>query len=754
MMSFEENSIRVRSDIGRTPVRTKPYGVAIRIQDYQRLPVIHGRPSKHLSELIVNVNTTNEDIESSLKLSQLDSTLDPIWGKADNTLIQLSCSYFASEILSGPPDKPYEGRFLVGWHHEEWDRLINESNRVLVKAARDSGKSHWASLAYPIWKAGIKNPGSLGYIFSATQPLAESLLSLLKQELLQNSKLEHFLPEERDRDWSKKEIYLRNGSITRARGMGVKIRGGHPQWIVVDDGLTDEDIYSETIRKRTIDYFLSAITNMIVPGGQILVFGTIMHLKDLYAYLDQTGEYASKTYPAISKEGKALFPERYTKKHLEKRKNELGPARFAREFLCVALSDDASLFPSTLFEGGEIRLPYCLGLPAEYWEEKGMQRFTGVDFAMSSSSQADFTVIFTVAVDKFGNRWIANIRRGKGWGFQRQLDEIKEEYALLRPEIIHAEANQMQRIFTDEIIRTTDLPIRKFFTAGVQPKQPWRKGMSSITMGKHSLERGLPSIRIELENKKWRIPRGDRHSIELTDIWMGELQSLSFQNGRVISVGEHDDSCMSCAVPETIVATTRGLIQITEVKEGDLVMTHNRSWRRVEKNMNREYDGEIVVLKAEGLPQVGLTPEHPMLVKDRYSKLNMWRFVRAGNIESEIDTLYAPMDRSEPVVERVSREKYKGMVYNLEVEKDHTYTVNGAVSHNCWMADTAVRMGGFNFSFGEDDDLTTNKQISIPDQNSGAELLENSQPNDYATNAEDWKPKLGSPRGTDFGGGF
>jgi hypothetical protein len=230
----------------------------------------------------------------------------------------------------------------------------------------------------------------------------------------------------------------------------------------------------------------------------------------------------------------------------------LGEARFAREFLCRPLSDEASLFPSKLFEGG-VRVPYVLGLPASYWEERGMIRYTGVDFALSASAGADWTVIYTVAVDENGVRWLANMRRGKGWGFQRQIDEIKEEYALMRPDVIHAEANQFQRIFSDEVVRTTDIPIRKFFTAGVQPKQPWRKGMTSITLGKHHLDRGVPSLRMSLENKKWRIPRGDAHSIELTDIWIGEMNAMSFQNGQVISVGEHDDTVMASWICDSAV---------------------------------------------------------------------------------------------------------------------------------------------------------------------------------------------------------
>jgi hypothetical protein len=514
-----------------------------------RTPVLEGKVARPLGELIPLPDVTPEEVEASIRQAELNPVTDPIWVECHEDLLKHSLAYFAAEMISGPPELPYNGKFLIGKHHEDWDELIHTKEKMVLEAARDHGKSYFFSMAYPIWRAGYTHPGKLGYIFSNTQPLAEAFLAMVKEEVITNPKLRHLAPTSvtDHKKWgSAKEIEFRNGSTIRARGMGVKVRGGHPYWAIADDILEDDDIYSETIRNRHVDYFLSAINNMVVPGGQLIVVGTPMHFADLYGYLRETGEYHCAKYPAIDDQGRLLFPERYNAALLAKRRRELGsPSRFAREFLCQPLSDEASLFPSKLFEGGDVRIPYQLGLGHKFWERRGCITYTGVDFAMSASSGADYTVIFTVANDQRGNRWLANIRRGRGWGFQRQLDEIKEEYAIMRPGVIHAEANQMQRIFTDELIRETDMPIRKFFTTGVQPKNPSRKGMTQVALSKHHLDRGVPSLRMSLENRKWRIPRGDARSIELTDLWMGELQAMSWQDGKVVSVGAHDDLVMS-----------------------------------------------------------------------------------------------------------------------------------------------------------------------------------------------------------------
>jgi hypothetical protein len=359
----------------------------------------------------------------------------------------------------------------------------------------------------------------------------------------------------------------------------VRVRGGHPKYIVEDDILDDDTLYSETKRKRATEYHFSVPSNMITPGGQIVVVGTPFHMKDVYASIEATGKYAVATFPAFDDRGRALFSMRYDVVALENKRQEIGPTRFAREFMCKPLTDEASYFPSKLFEGAEVRLPYVLGLDWKYWTEKGCERYTGVDIAMSAEVGADWFVVFTIAVDEQGVRHIANIRRKQGLGLQAQLDILRDENTLMRPAVFHIEANQAQRIIPDEAIRTTDLPIRRFFTTGVQPKLEWKRGMTSISMGKHNLDRGVPSLRMSLENKKWRIPRGDANSIELTDTWIGEMGCISFEDGQVLSVGEHDDTVMACLPPGQLVTTARGMVPIEDVGLTDRVRTQDECGR-------------------------------------------------------------------------------------------------------------------------------------------------------------------------------
>lgn len=425
----------------------------------ERTPVIDGVPARPLQDALERPREADVGATAQFAAATRAGAMGPAIEQGTQ---RVSCAYFAQNVLRGPPEHPYNGRFILGPHHLEWDAMAQSSKRICILAARDHGKSRYWSWAFPIWKAGVNAPGSHGVIFSGTQPQAEMFLGHIKEELLGNEELAHLIPYNAEHSWSAKKITLSNGSTIRAVGFGVRIRGAHPDWGVADDVLSDDDIYSETIRRRHTDYFLSAIAGMYHRTKMLAVVGTPMHQADLYATLRASGVYDCRTFPAEDPTtGEPLWRARYSKEDLKAKKAELkSAARYAREYLCQPLSDEASLFPAKLFEGANVRLPYVLGLPAKHWDKLGAVRYTGVDLAMSAEAGADYTVIFTVAVDPQGVRWLVNIRRGRGWSFSRQIDEIKDEYYLSRPEVIHIEANQAQRVWSDEIIRTTSLPVR------------------------------------------------------------------------------------------------------------------------------------------------------------------------------------------------------------------------------------------------------------------------------------------------------
>lgn len=447
--------------------------------------------------------------------------------KLHEIMLRVDLAYFAEHILG----------LEISDHHEEWSQLLALHKKLAVEAPRDHGKSHMFSFAYVIWRLyynwipPIKSKSipkvSIGYIFSNTMDQAIKLLEKVKFEIEQNPKLSHLLPDKKD-TWSKTEIKLANGAIARARGWGQSVRGAHPVWIVCDDVLNDEAIYSEMSRMKQVDYFFSAVTPMLVPHGQLAVVGTPFHQDDLYAKLEQNKAYKFHRSPALSQAGEPLWPSRYSKQALLERKEEVGSTRFSREYLCLPISDDSSLFPEKILQqcfDHTFEMPTYI--TAE--ERKDLQIFTGVDLALSSTVGADYTVITTLGVDRFKNRWILDIRRKRGLAMSEQLREIQDVYRTFRPQIVLIENNAFQRVFQDELVRTTDIPVQGF-TTGVQ---------------KNSLDKGVPSMQILFENKKFIIPRKTERDRSITDILVNELKCFTWVDNKLQGLGAHDDCVMS-----------------------------------------------------------------------------------------------------------------------------------------------------------------------------------------------------------------
>lgn len=71
----------------------------------------------------------------------------------------------------------------------------------------------------------------------------------------------------------------------------------------------------------------------------------------------------------------------------------------------------------------------------------------------------------------------------------------------------------------------------------------------------------------------------------------------------------------NCLTADTQVVTDKGMKNICEIQIGDRVLTHDGSYRPVVDVMSRMYTGQLISIKAQGLPKaVQMTAEHPVHV--------------------------------------------------------------------------------------------------------------------------------------------
>ena len=459
----------------------------------------------------------------------------------EETLRCKNITYFITSVL---PD------FQLGWHHLEWGDLVHRHNKLCIEAARDHGKSYYFSNAYAAWqlyryskpkkmiysKRPSKSNSNRGYLFSFSLQQSVDLMEILKGTIEGNDILrERLFPDSRNSGaWASTNIVCKNGARLTCKGFGSSVRGAHPYWIVVDDGLKDNVIYSQLQRQKSIDYFHSVIMNMLVPGGQIIVVGTPFHASDLYGDLKSKSKAATGSdkgwfvieYPAIFPDGRILWPARWGFNDLMEKKATQGNIIFSRENLCRPITNESSIFPLKILERSLLRMEnYTLVRNRDDFPMKFNKVVVGCDFAISGNVGADYAVFTVWGVDdETGERWLLYFYREKGKTFHEQMQVLRGINVRFRPDTFVMEQNVMQQIFVQESDKQ-GLPVVGH-TTGID---------------KYDLKTGWPGLAIDFERVKIHIPIGDKYSQDVKDLIFTDLGSVAFTDHGLESVGENDD---------------------------------------------------------------------------------------------------------------------------------------------------------------------------------------------------------------------
>ena len=459
----------------------------------------------------------------------------------EETLRRKNISYFITSVM---PD------FQLSWHHLEWGDLVHQYRKLCIMAARDHGKSYYFSNAYPIWKMYNycrPNVGKLsgrrptnsnsnrGYLFSFSLQQSVDLMEILKTTIENNDILrERLYPDTRNSGaWASTNIVCKNGARLTCKGFGSSVRGAHPYWIVVDDGLKDNVIYSAIQRQKNIDYFHSVIMNMLVPKGQIIVVGTPFHALDLYgdlktksiqSSLDKKGWFVIE-YPAIFPDGRILWSQRWGFDELMEKRATQGNIILSRENLCRPITNESSIFPLDILERSLVRMEnYTLVNNRNDFPINFEKVVVGCDFAISSNVGSDYYVYTIWGVDEKRDMWLLNMFRDKGKKYHEQMQILRSINVRFRPECMVLEQNTFQQIFVDESSRQ-GLPVIGH-TTGID---------------KYDLKTGWPGISILFERGKIHIPIGDEYSRNVKDLIFDDLGSVAFTEKGLQSVGSHDD---------------------------------------------------------------------------------------------------------------------------------------------------------------------------------------------------------------------
>jgi len=286
--------------------------------------------------------------------------------------------------------------------HREIYKLIHESGRLVLAAPRGFAKSTIVTVFYVLWVAVFKKKKDV-IIFSASESFAVDFLRKVKMEIEGNPRILTFFGDLKSSKWSESHIILNNGVSIRAKGAGSQVRGARPDCIICDDIETDELVESEDQRKKLKNWLFKACLNTLLPEGQFVIIGTVIHpLSVLSDLLSMDNGWEKRKYQAyhdgIQEEGRELWVELWNHEKLQVRKREIGSTRFSAEYLNNPLFDEAAPIK-------ENQIRYWKELPFQY------SAVIAVDPAYSDDQTADYKVAALILCDQAANRYLAHYIR-------------------------------------------------------------------------------------------------------------------------------------------------------------------------------------------------------------------------------------------------------------------------------------------------------------------------------------------------------
>ncbi len=143
------------------------------------------------------------------------------------------------------------------------------------------------------------------------------------------------------------------------------------------------------------------------------------------------------------------------------------------------------------------------------------------------------------------------------------------------------------------------------------------------------------------------------------------------------------------------VHTSDGMLAISEIRKGDLVLTDKEHYKLVTEISRRKVSENLYSFDIDGMLGIEFTPtsEHPIFIlQNNKRELKKAKDIEIGDyIEVYSNYILKDMNYKEIdgrfylKINDISLKYYDGYVYNFEVEEDHTYCVENIMTHNCFI---------------------------------------------------------------------
>lgn len=458
--------------------------------------------------------------------------------------------------------------YQAGWAHrficarlETFMKQIEnrESPRLMIFLPPRFGKSKIASVEYPSFVLGhhpeweiIQASYALSLPIEHSRMIRERLREPMYNVLFPKAELS---PVSKSAEtWRT----TKNGGLL-ASGVSGGITGRGAHLFIIDDPVKDAaEADSEAIRNSVWDWYTSTAYTRLAPGGGMLLIQTRWNDLDLAGrciiqmdeqikakvpqeeidmwdiislpalaetdeYVTEDGRYIQTNdtpevavpYRMVRQRGDAVHEDRFPKRKMKSIRRTLPPRFWSAMYQQKPVPDEGSFFTRSMFKYYEDLPPYVAYYAA--W-----------DLAISSNTQADYTVGLCGAVDPEHNLYLVDMRRGR-WGDSIVIvDNMLDMFEQYKPEVTGIEASQVEmaigplldmrigeRQLYDFVYET--LPIR-----GRDKMSRARPIQGRMQQGRVYLPRGAEWVD-DLISELLRFPSGRNDDIVDSLAWLGQM---------------------------------------------------------------------------------------------------------------------------------------------------------------------------------------------------------------------------------------
>lgn len=375
-----------------------------------------------------------EDIKESCGIDDVETI---------KVLGQKNYEFFFEHIVGYETSSPVTEK-AIEFHQDPEEFKETHDDTGAVKAAIMAPRGHSKTVSWTIgptlWRAW-KEQGKEIIISSASRGQSSDILDDIKRIIVRNDMLQHLKPspenlaelggnadiENDEKNWAAESITTTTDVTVKTMTFGSSIRGEHVDYVFLDDILQDENSGTRSAEQEK-DTFYNVVSPIVEnKGGVLQVVGTPMSHDDLLMEIVEKDNLYSEQYQAYyPDDDRVLWPEKWTKDGLMQKKAEVGPARFAREYMCDPMSVEEQYF--SINECIEPNLDTTHYKPKMSDDTYSNWEFVlGVDVALSDSDGSDYNV-FTVIGDPQDEdeRYIVDIVRQQTMSPEAIADQIEQ----------------------------------------------------------------------------------------------------------------------------------------------------------------------------------------------------------------------------------------------------------------------------------------------------------------------------------------